>query len=67
VYPDRGYFDLSPAGNVIVENDSATLFRPSKKGVEGKHSFMVMNPAQASRVQEAIVQLCVEPPRTLHQ
>ncbi|MEZ5385927.1 MAG: nucleoside hydrolase [Prosthecobacter sp.] len=34
--PDRGYFDLSPPGNITVENDSATLFRPAKKG-DGKH------------------------------
>lgn len=61
IYPDRGYFDLSPPGNITVENDSATLFRPVKKG-EGKHRFLIMSLEQASRVREAIVQLSVEPP-----
>ncbi len=61
VLPERGYFDLSPAGNVTVENDSATLFRPGKGG-KGKHRFLVMSPEQTARVREAIVQLSVEPP-----
>jgi inosine-uridine nucleoside N-ribohydrolase len=61
VQPDRGYFDLSPPGNVTVEKDSATLFRPSKDG-KGRHRFLVMSPEQTARVREAIVQLSVEPP-----
>lgn len=62
VYPDRGYFDLSPSGNITVEDDSATLFRPAKKGA-GKHRFLIMSPEQTARVREAIVQLSVEPPK----
>ena len=62
VYPDRGYFDLSPSGNITVEDDAATLFRPAKKGA-GKHRFLIMSPEQAARVREAIVQLSVEPPK----
>ena len=61
VYPDRGYFDLSPAGNVVVDADAGTVFRPTKDG-KGRHRFLVMNPEQTERVREAIVQLCVEPP-----
>lgn len=61
VQPERGYFDLSPPGNVTVENDSATLFRPTKDG-KGRHRFLVMSPEQTARVREAIVQLSVEPP-----
>lgn len=61
IYPERGYFDLSPAGNVVVEDDSATLFRPSKDG-KGKHRFLIMSPEQTARVREAVVQLSVEPP-----
>lgn len=61
VYPDRGYFDLSPAGNVVVDEDAGTVFRPSKDG-KGRHRFLVMSPEQTERVREAIVQLCVEPP-----
>lgn len=62
VYPDRGYFDLSLSGNITVEDDAATLFRPAKKGA-GKHRFLIMSPEQAARVREAIVQLSVEPPK----
>ncbi|MCF7816771.1 MAG: nucleoside hydrolase [Kiritimatiellales bacterium] len=61
VMPDRGYFDLSPPGEVTIANDAATSFRPSKDG-KGRHRFLVMNPEQTARVREAIVQLCVEPP-----
>ncbi len=61
VYPDRGYFDLSPGGHVTVEDNGATWFRPSKDG-KGPHRFLVMSPEQTSRVREAIVQLCVTPP-----
>ena len=63
VLPERGYFDISPPGNVVVEKDSATLFRRSKDG-KGKHRFLVMSAEQTARVREAIVQLSVEPPAT---
>jgi len=63
VLPERGYFDLSPPGDVVVEKDSATLFRRSKDG-KGKHRFLVMSTEQTARVREAIVQLSVEPPAT---
>lgn len=61
VYPDRGYFDLSPAGGITVEDNGATWYRPSKDG-KGRHRYLVMSEAQAARVREAVVQLCVEPP-----
>ncbi|TDU81689.1 inosine-uridine preferring nucleoside hydrolase [Prosthecobacter fusiformis] len=61
IYPDRGYFDLSPPGGVTVEENGATWYRPSKDG-KGHHRYLVMSVTQAERVREAIVQLCVEPP-----
>ena len=61
VLPDRGYFDLSPPGTVKVEDDAATLFRPSRDG-KGSHRYLAMSPEQAARVREAIVHLSVEPP-----
>lgn len=61
VLPDRGYFDLSPPGTVEVEDDAATLFRPSRDG-KGRHRYLAMRPEQAARVREAIVQLSAEPP-----
>jgi len=62
VYPDRGYFDLSPGGHVTIEDNGATWFRPAKDG-KGPHHFLVMRSEQATRVREAIVQLCMEPPK----
>lgn len=62
VYPERGYFDLSPAGKVTVEENGATWYRPSRDG-KGLHRYLVMRPEQAARVREAIVQLSVEPPK----
>jgi len=62
VLPERGYFTLSPKGTVTVENDAATVFRPSRDG-KGLHRFLVMSPEQSARVREAIVQLSVEPPQ----
>jgi len=61
IYPQRGYFNLSPPGTVTVEDNAATWFRPSKDG-KGRHRFLVMTPEQAARVREAIVQLSCEPP-----
>ena len=62
VLPDRGYFTLSPAGTVTVEDNGATWFRPSRDG-KGRDRFLVMSEAQAARVREAIVQLSAEPPK----
>lgn len=64
VYPDRGYFGLSPVGTVTIEDNGATWFRPSRDG-KGRDRFLVMSPEQVARVREAIVQLCVEPPASV--
>ena len=58
-YPDRGYFDLSKAGKVTVEDDGFTSFTPGK----GEHVFLKMNEKQAVRVEEAFVQMVSSPPR----
>ncbi len=62
VYPERGYFELSPAGTVTVEDNGATWYRPSRDG-KGLHRYLVMSAGQAERVREAIVQLSVAPPK----
>jgi hypothetical protein len=64
VLPDRGYFDLSPPGTVVVEENGATWFRPAGDG-KGRDRFLLMDAKQAARVREAIVQLCTEPPGNL--
>jgi inosine-uridine nucleoside N-ribohydrolase len=61
VYPDRGYFDLSPPGWIKVENNGATIYNRDNKG-QAKNRFMLMTPAQAEKVREAIIQLSCEPP-----
>jgi len=64
VFPDRGYFDLSPPGAVTVEKDGFTRFQP-KAG--GRDRFLIMSALQAARVREALVQLSSQPPRRLPQ
>lgn len=59
VQPDRGYFELSPAGTVTVENDGFTSFAPGENGL---HRYLILDPAQRLRVLEALVQLSSQPP-----
>lgn len=65
VNPERGYFDLSPAGRVTVEDDGFTRFTPAKDG-KGRDRFLILHAAQAARVREALVQLVVQPPHSFH-
>ena len=59
VFPDRGYFDLSPPGEVTIEPDGFTRFKPSN---EGRDRFLILTDKQAPRVKEALVQLASQPP-----
>jgi inosine-uridine nucleoside N-ribohydrolase len=59
VLPDRSYFDLSPSGNVTVENDGFTRFTPAS---DGRDHFLMLNGMQATRLNEAFVQLVSQPP-----
>lgn len=59
IYPDRGYFDLSPPGNVTVDKEGRTDFQVNDKGND---RYLIMNAEQGARVREAFVQLCTEPP-----
>ncbi|HET6422189.1 MAG TPA: nucleoside hydrolase [Planctomycetaceae bacterium] len=59
VFPDRGYFGLSPAGTVTVEDDGFTSFKPDEAG---KHRYLTLSAEQRPRVLEALVQLSSEPP-----
>jgi inosine-uridine nucleoside N-ribohydrolase len=77
VFPDRGYFGLSPQGRVSVAGDGATFFKPARKnqwqGPTPKDApaetvrdrYLTMDAAQAAKVQEALVQLVVQPPAQL--
>lgn len=59
VYPDRGYFDLSPPGTVAIEADGFSHFKPD---AGGKHRYLIAPPEKRQRILEAIVQLCSQPP-----
>jgi inosine-uridine nucleoside N-ribohydrolase len=59
VRPDRGYFDASPPGTVIVEPDGVTRFEPDSAG---RHRYLILPPDQKLRVLEAFVQLASQPP-----
>ncbi len=60
VHPDRDYFDVSPAGRVIVEADGFTKFEPV---ADGKHRYLKLTDQQRARVLEALVQLSSQPPK----
>jgi hypothetical protein len=59
VLPDRGYFDLSPAGIVTIENDGFSHFTPAENG---RDRFLIMDEMKAARVREALLQLTSQPP-----
>jgi hypothetical protein len=60
VLPDRGYFDLSPAGRVEVEADGFTRFTPA---TAGRDHYLVLPTNQIPRLKEALVQLASQPPK----
>lgn len=62
IFPDRGFFDLSPPGRVTMAENGRTGFVPSKDG-KGRDRFLLLTPLQQARTLEALVQLSSEPPR----
>ncbi len=60
VRPEDGYFDLSVRGRVTVEDDGYVRFESSEKG---RDQYLIMSPAQAIRVREALRSLVSQPPR----
>ncbi len=56
--PDRGYFDVSPPGDVLVSATGSTTFQP---GGQGKRYFLRVDPIQVARVREACVWLASQP------
>jgi inosine-uridine nucleoside N-ribohydrolase len=59
VRPGRGYFDLSAAGRMTVDDDGTTRFHEESGG---PHRFLTVNTEQIIRVREAQVMLCSQPP-----
>jgi inosine-uridine nucleoside N-ribohydrolase len=56
--PDRGYFDVSPPGDVLVSANGSTSFQPS---AQGKRYFLRVDAIQVARAREACVWLATQP------
>lgn len=60
VRPDRGYFDLSPPGRVVVDDTGVTRFTPEP---DGRDRYLILRPEQRSRLIEALTQHASAPPK----
>jgi inosine-uridine nucleoside N-ribohydrolase len=60
VRPNRGYFDLSRPGHVVVDDESRTIFTTAG---DGRHRYLRVDASQTVRVKEALVQLASQPPQ----
>lgn len=59
VRPQRGYFNLSPAGTVRVEDNGLTKFEEAE---QGRNRYLIMTDEHRIRTTEALVQLSSQPP-----
>lgn len=59
IRPDRGYFEVSKPGRVTVTDDALTHFAEDP---QGKHRYLILNPASTEKAREALVQLSSQPP-----
>ncbi len=59
VRPDRGYFDLSPAGRVVVAKDGLTTFTNEQNG---PHHYLKLTKDQKIAVTATLVALSSQPP-----
>ena len=64
IFPDRGYFDLSPPCTVTVEPDGFTRVKPDRKG---RDRYLILSDVQAARVREMFSDVCSEAGRTSGQ
>jgi inosine-uridine nucleoside N-ribohydrolase len=58
VRPDRGYFDLSPSGRIVVEDDGFTEFHVDPAG---RHRHLMARPEQVVAVRKAQAMWCSQP------
>jgi len=61
IRPDRGYFELSPPGNVTVGPRNSTLFTPDPKG---RCRYLIVKPEQVERVRQFMADVASQPPST---
>lgn len=54
VSPEAGYFDLSPAGRVRIDETGYSRFEPQPGGL---HRYLILDPARLPRVRDAIIRL----------
>lgn len=59
VHPDDGYFKLSDPGTISVLDDGRTRFTP---GADGKHRYVIVDPAQKERVINLYTAMVSAPP-----
>ena len=59
VHPDDGYFKLSDPGTITVLDDGRTQFTP---GAEGKHRYLIVDPAQKEKVLSVYTAMVSAPP-----
>ncbi len=60
VRPEAGYFGLSPAGRIVVDDKGRTEFSPAAGGL---HRYLTTDERQRARIIEAISGLMSEPPQ----
>lgn len=60
VRPDRGYFSLSPSGEISADAQGRTHFTES---AGGKHRYLIVDALQRARTLEALVALASQPPK----
>jgi len=59
VWPDHGFFDLSPPGKITVLPDGATKFTPDP---QGKQRYLIVTEAERPRTLETMILLASQPP-----
>ncbi len=59
VRPERGYFGVSAAGKIHVDDQQVTQFTTDPAG---KQRYLTLSSEQIVRVREALVQLASQPP-----
>jgi inosine-uridine nucleoside N-ribohydrolase len=60
VRPDTGYFGLSPAGRIAVDDKGRTSFSAT---ADGRQRYLMVNDTQRARIAEAVAELISEPPQ----
>ncbi|MGO9239749.1 MAG: nucleoside hydrolase [Bryobacteraceae bacterium] len=61
VRPGDGYFTASPEGTVSVDDRGMTKFTP---GAGGRHRILSVDEVQRTRILEAFLWLCTQPPQS---